>query len=192
MYKYETKLACAIDPSLVEYIQDDGTLIAQLEKSLYGLREAGKLWFDLLSNALKELGFTSCTYEQPLFKRGDDEIITVHVDDLLLTYTGDLVNELLDFFKTRDIPLKLNHLTEAEPLEHLGVIITMLPDKTLTLSQQHYIKTYILDECQPTKVYPTPAINADQNHQDDSPLVDKSKYLQKLMRLYYIAARTRL
>ena len=102
----------------MEYIQDDGILLAQLEKSLYGLREACKLWFDLLTNALKELGFTSCTYEQPLFKRGDDEVITVHVDDLLLTYTGDLGNELLNLFKTRDIPLKINHRTEAEPLEH--------------------------------------------------------------------------
>ena len=33
--KYETKLACAIDPSLAEYIQDDGTLLAQLEKSYF-------------------------------------------------------------------------------------------------------------------------------------------------------------
>ena len=97
----------------------------------------------------------------------------------------------MNFFKTRDIPLKINHLSEAEPLEHLGVIITMLPDKSLTLSQQHYIKTYIIDEYNPKKVYITPAINADQNLQDDSPLVDKSKYLQKLMRLYYVAARTR-
>ena len=189
--KYEAKLVCAINPTLEQYIQQDGTLLAQLEKSLYGLREAGKLWFDLLTNALKEIGFISCTYEQPLFKRGDNEFITVHVDDLLLTYTGELGEELMNFFKTRDIPLKINHLSEAEPLEHLGVIITMLPDKSLTLSQQHYIKTYIIDEYNPKKVYITPAINADQNLPDDSPLVDKSKYLQKLMRLYYVAARTR-
>lgn len=190
--KNEAQIVCAINPSLTEYVQDDGTMIAQLEKSLYGLREAGKLWFDMLSSALYELGFTSCVYEQTLFRRGDNEIITVHVDDLLLTYTDDLGHELMQYFESRKIPLKLNHLTETEPLEHLGVVIELMPDKTLTLSQHHYIKSYILDEYKPEKEYITPAIHTEHNDDQIQSLpVDKSKYLQKLMRIYYVAARTR-
>jgi hypothetical protein len=96
------------------------------------------------------------------------------------------------FFEKRKIPLKLNHLTETEPLEHLGMVIELMPDKTLTLSQHHYIKTYILDEYKPQKEFVTPAVNVEYNEdQLQSPPCDKSQYLQKLMRIYYVAAKTR-
>ena len=146
----------------------------------------------MLSTALTELGFTSCKCEQTLFRRGSDEIITVHVDDLLLTYTNDLGYELMQFFEKRNIPLKLNHLTETEPLEHLGMLIELMPDQTLTLSQQHYIKTYILDEYKPQREFVTPAVNVEHNEEQlQAPPCDKSQYLKKLMRIYYVAAKTR-
>ena len=77
-------------PTLQQYMQPDTTMFVQLEKTLYGLREAGKMWFDLLSMALINVGFQQCMHELPLFKRKNHEIISIHVDDLLITYSGNL------------------------------------------------------------------------------------------------------
>jgi hypothetical protein len=40
----------AFPPSM---IQDDGSVIVRLEKALYGLRQSGRIWYDLLSSKLE-------------------------------------------------------------------------------------------------------------------------------------------
>ncbi len=200
--KHEALIICTIDPKLKQYLQGDGTIFVQLEKTLYGLPEAGKCWFEMLSTLLIELGFQQCIHEQPLFKRGED-IITVHVDDLLLVYGGDLDTEIMQYFQRKNIALKIKYLTQTTPLEHLGVVLELNNDGTISLQQKHYIETYIINEYQPTKTYVTPALNTNHSLIEDpkqantqrDPLdttpIDKALYLKKLMRLYYIAARTR-
>ena len=46
------------DPSAKNFLQKDGSLLVQLEKALYGLPEAGKLWHELLRDNL-----TACKYK---------------------------------------------------------------------------------------------------------------------------------
>ena len=191
--KHESRILCKLDPTLQQYMQPGTAMFVQLEKTLYGLREAGKMWFDLLSMALINIGFQQCMHELPLFKRKNHEIISVHVDDLLITYSGNLDKELMDYFMKQHIPLKINHLTHTSPLEHLGIVIELQNDDSLHLSQQHYIQTHILNEYPSNHIFKTPAIIAkeDTHNTNDNELVDKTLYLKKLMRLYYVAARTR-
>ncbi len=191
--RHESKILCILDPTLQQYMQPDNTILVQLEKTLYGLREACRMWFELLSKALINIGFQQCMHELPLFKRQAHEIISVHVDDLLITYSGNLDQELMNYFLQQHIPLKINHLTKESPLEHLGIVIELQNDGSLHLSQQHYIQTYILNEYASTQIYKTPAIidKMETDNIHDNKLVDKTLYLKKLMRLYYVAARTR-
>ena len=201
--KKEALILCTIDQKLKQYLQHDGTFLVQLEKTLYGLPEAGKCWFTLLSTLLIEMGFTQCIQEPTLFKKHTD-IITIHVDDLLLTYSNNLDQQIMTYFTKKNIPLKIQHLTVDNPLEHLGVVIELQLDGSLALSQIHYIETSIIDEYKPTHTYVTPAINSNHSIIEDhnqlntttnQPLtpmpIDKESYLKKLMRLYYVAARTR-
>ena len=44
------------DNSTKEFLQADGSLLVQLEKALYGLSEAGKLWHELLRDNLRSAG----------------------------------------------------------------------------------------------------------------------------------------
>ncbi len=46
------------DNSAKEFLQADGSLLVQLEKALYGLPEAGKLWHELLRDNLRSAGYT--------------------------------------------------------------------------------------------------------------------------------------
>jgi hypothetical protein len=80
-------LIVRLDPSASEFLQDDGSMIVALIKALYGCLESGKLWYDLLSSSLIELGFTMNWYDRCVFnKESGEEMITVgiFVDDLFI------------------------------------------------------------------------------------------------------------
>jgi hypothetical protein len=76
-----------IDPSIKEFINDDGTVDVLLLKALYGLQESAKLWYDEITEKLKTLGFQVCSYDRCLFyqwKNGKLSLILLYVDDMLL------------------------------------------------------------------------------------------------------------
>ena len=62
----------------------------ELKKSLYGLKQAGRLWSQLLHTRLKESGFEECISDLWLYyKRDCDDmtVVGVYVDDFLVTET---------------------------------------------------------------------------------------------------------
>ncbi len=66
-----------------------------LQKGLYGLLQAGNLWYRLLSKTMIEIGYQQCKSEPCLYyKYIDDKLfmIAVYVDDLLMAY--DDCNEM--------------------------------------------------------------------------------------------------
>ena len=68
--------------------QDNQSTMKLLEKALYGCVESGKLWYDLLSSKLCELGFTANDYECCVFNKyvdGHQVSICINVDDLFVT-----------------------------------------------------------------------------------------------------------
>ena len=59
--------------------------IIKLKKSLYGLKEAGLLWFQLLKKTLEEEEFISGAYELCIFThRSKDIYIMIYVDDCII------------------------------------------------------------------------------------------------------------
>lgn len=66
-----------------------GRCYGVLQKGLYGLLQAGKLWYQLLSDTLIEIGYQQCKSEPCLYYRYiNDKIymIAVYVDDLLMAF----------------------------------------------------------------------------------------------------------
>ena len=60
----------------------------RLKKSLYGLKQAGRLWSQLLHGKLEDAVFTRCSTDMCLYyNRSGNETIVVgaYVDDLLVT-----------------------------------------------------------------------------------------------------------
>ena len=53
------KILLRVDPESRKYEQDDGSILVEIRKSLYGLPEAAQLWYEYLSNALKDGGVHS-------------------------------------------------------------------------------------------------------------------------------------
>ena len=95
-------LIIRLDPSESEFLQDDGSMLVALIKALYGCLESGKLWYDLLSSSLIELGFTMNWYDRCVFNKGHGEeqiTVGIFVDDLfiltkLLSTIQDLYTQL--------------------------------------------------------------------------------------------------
>jgi hypothetical protein len=79
-----------------------GCMVLRLQKVLYGLKQAGRRWYQTLVRMLTDLGFTQCSVDQAVFhkvvpKSGQHIIVVVHVDDF--TVAADSM-ALIDAFST--------------------------------------------------------------------------------------------
>ena len=140
------------DPSAREFLQRDNSLLVQLEKALYGLPEAGKLWHELLRDCLKACGYTHRPNDTTTWKRVEKKdgkvisvsIILVFVDDFMhiwKTFAGsDRIRDKLHAdLSTKGLPpLKCSRLTENNSVSFLGLSIQLLPGFRLFVSQPGY------------------------------------------------------
>jgi hypothetical protein len=85
--------------------------VCKLVKSIYGLKQASRAWFERLGAYLRHLGFTSTRSDVSLFvyrQGGDTTYILVYVDDILLTASTDrllhhIIGHLQSEFTIKDL-----------------------------------------------------------------------------------------
>ena len=71
-------------------VNNDADLVLELKEILYGLKQAGRLWSQLLHKRLEEEKFSRCICDSFLYYRRDVigvVIVGVYVDDHLVTGT---------------------------------------------------------------------------------------------------------
>src|ERR1700678_3263940 len=78
-------------------IKERSQYVVKLKKPLYGLKQAGRKWYNLLCCSLAEIGFTKSVADPAVFHvqvRGDVVVLAIHVDDTPITgSTAKLVSE---------------------------------------------------------------------------------------------------
>ena len=84
--------------------------IVKLRMSLYGLRQAPKLWYELLAKRLKGIGFRRSIVNDAVFistRRGPPVYLLVYVDDILVVGDGaaiqDVKERLSSLFTVTDL-----------------------------------------------------------------------------------------
>nr|CCA19525.1 GK15001 putative [Albugo laibachii Nc14] len=85
-----------------------------MEKSLYGLKQAGRLWHQLLHATLTNIGYVQCITDTCLYYKSDLDgttMVGTYVDDLLVTGTSD---QRVDVFFSQRACLELKDLGLAE------------------------------------------------------------------------------
>lgn len=72
--------------------------MCRLRKAIYGLKQVGRVWWKLINNKLKTLGFSNCIEDVCVYSRctkGQKFLLAIYVDDLVIASTSiKQINEL--------------------------------------------------------------------------------------------------
>ncbi|CAI7862077.1 unnamed protein product [Closterium sp. NIES-54] len=101
--------------------------VCQLQKSLYGIKQAPRLWQQNLRNILLEIGFKQLPHDYGMYRRdfrGEYILLTVYVDDLL--YTGSS-NKLLEQF-VKSLAGRVDITCNYDVKQFLGLNISYSPE----------------------------------------------------------------
>jgi len=118
-----------------------GMCILRLVKTLYGLKQSGRRWYQKLSSVFKSLGFTQCSVDQAVYfkvvvTKGKLTIVVVHVDNCTIVMnTICLINKLKASLSKH---FKVTDLGELHWM--LGIEVKCdHPGRLVHLSQRAYI-----------------------------------------------------
>jgi hypothetical protein len=148
----------------------------EMLKSIYGLKQAGRLFYQLVLAFLLTLGFICCpgdTCLMYLVEADNLALIMIYVDDLLLC---TLTKEFGDIL-TEKLTAKFNCKDLGEITYCLGIHIVTSPCRYyIALDLDRYIKNmitkYEFDDLQPL---PTPMVHDVKLTHTDSPTTDEEK-----------------
>ncbi|KAJ6437605.1 reverse transcriptase family protein [Purpureocillium lavendulum] len=116
---------------------ETSTMIAELEKALYGLRESPLLWYNELSQALEEAGIDR-THEEPCVFTNGKILVLVYVDDILILGPQQEKKAMDDL--VRHLQSKYD-LREESFQWYLGIrVIRDRPSRKIYLCQDAYIE----------------------------------------------------
>lgn len=170
-------------------------MVCRLKKSLYGLKQSPRNWYQLISSFIKEtLGFKACVSDPCLFTKTSDTgkkiIIFLFVDDMQVAFDASDTKE----WESAHLKLKqrFNITDLGESRLMLGMrICRNRRDRTITLDQELYItkslEKFGLSECRSER---TPA-STEVVNESNAKLTDLQLYQEKVGTLLYAAISTR-
>ena len=126
-------------------------LVCKLQKSLYGLKQSPRAWYEKLNSYLVSIQFKRCKSDNAIYtldKGSSRVIMVVYVDDLLIV-TGD--KRLMSDIKTQ---LKAKfEMSDMGPVNtYLGIQISQCEKSgSITLNQESYfqnvLKKFKMNDC---------------------------------------------
>ncbi len=175
------------------------TLVACLNKAIYGLKQARRTWYAALHSALEGIGFKQSNYDHGVFYaqlHAGLVVLAIHVDDC--TITGN-TQALLNTFK-----VKINAhymMTDLGPISWLlGISVARnRKNRTITLSQQSYIDSILvrfnLMDTKPLSIPMDPNISFSKNDcpttPDEVARMRRIPYREAIGSLMYASVGTR-
>ena len=178
---------------------NQGESVKHLRKSLYGLKQAGRKWYDTLCHALTDLGFRVNAADPGVFSAWNNEHITIlaiHIDDCMITGSSrDLISEYKRTLHS------CYSLTDLGPIHWLlGIKVTRDREvRTISLSQTSYIDTILsrfsLSDAKPiaSPITPGASYSKADTPSDAAQAVrmKKTPYREAIGSLMYTAIATR-
>ncbi|UYV60366.1 hypothetical protein LAZ67_1000955 [Cordylochernes scorpioides] len=172
------------------FVQDRNK-VCKLNKSIYGLPQSGRSWYEKFSQVLHDCGLEKLKSDPCVFKwKNEDKYfyVGIYVDDFItVSDSEDTSNRFIN---------KLRHHLEIKDVTCKGMFlgIKIIQDKEgISLQQSHYVQQilqkYGMKNC---KEVPTPGskeINLDNHIEDDN--CDQHTYQEALGMLMFLAVNTR-
>ena len=132
-----------------------GSRVLRLIKTLYGLKQSGRRWYQKLTSIFTSLGFRQCAVDQAVFFKSDQKaaeltVVAVHVDDCTIAASSARLVDALKAGMRRHV--EVTDLGELHWM--LGIEIRRDKDAgTVHLSQRAYIdsilRRYNLNDLKP-------------------------------------------
>ncbi|MBW0560795.1 hypothetical protein O181_100510 [Austropuccinia psidii MF-1] len=123
----------------------------RLRKSLYGTKQAPRMWKSKLASALSSLGLISTRSDELLFINDEKSLLLhVHVNDAFII--SQLENKIIEFLNKLNTTFKLK--SKKKPTQHLGYLLKWSSDKILINQTGLITKTlqqFNMDDCRPVK-----------------------------------------
>ena len=111
-------------------LNDNGDKVLKLIKNMYGLKDAGRTWFERLTDGLLSMGFVATASDSCIFTKGTN-IIILYVDDyIIMSKTKEEVDTLFSELETKGYKL----MDEGTMEEYLGIMITHNADGSYRMS----------------------------------------------------------
>ena len=128
----------------------DPNMVMALNKSIYGLKESGRLWYECINNLLKKLGFTRSMFDPCIYFNLNTKIfILVYVDDCLIAG-----QDLKQVNKTIGKMNEVYQLKKSDLQDFLGFQITQdINTNIIEVCSKKYIEKCLdemdLSNCKP-------------------------------------------
>jgi len=127
----------------------------RLNKALYGLRQALRPWHQEIDDFLQSIGFHHSQADISLYIRNAGVLILLYVDDILVFYAEEALENALRVKQRLILQYKMSNLGPAK--QFLSLEIDRLADGTITLSRPGYISTILARfNMQDANLAPTP------------------------------------
>ncbi|RVW55235.1 Retrovirus-related Pol polyprotein from transposon TNT 1-94 [Vitis vinifera] len=162
--------------------------VCRLRKSLYGLKQSPRAWFERFTKVVKGYGFVQCQSDHTLFVKhfleGKLAIIIVYVDDIILTGDHEEKIDLLKKLLTKEFEIKdLGNLKYF-----LGMEIAR-SKKGIAVSQRKYVLDLLNEtgmlRCKPAETPMDTTVKLEES--DGSAPVDKGRYQRLVGKLIYLS-----
>jgi hypothetical protein len=170
---------------------DRFTNVYKLLRNLYGLKDAGKTWFDFLKKGLVERGWKPSAIDGCLFTK-DGIMLIVYVDDaILISPYKSLIHK-----EIKSLQLDYDLTDDGEHEDYLGTQFSRKADGSIELSQPKMIERVLkiigLDpDSTRVKLHNTPASDSKilDNDPDALPRIQPWSYRSAIGCLSYLQLR---
>ena len=175
------------DPILKDYVQDDGRILVRLRKALYGLKTAGRDWFNNVKETLINCGYKQSQVDKCIFY-GNGITIFTYVDDFLTIGEPTAINAFRDNMTRAYGKLKEKRGSEVM---YLGMNIKRMRNGDITVDQKGYIEQLLSDYQVDGNESKYPACANLMHESENHDVVDEKDYLSLVMKIMFIATRSR-
>ncbi|MCH81055.1 retrovirus-related Pol polyprotein from transposon TNT 1-94 [Trifolium medium] len=160
--------------------------VCKLLKSLYGLKQASRKWYEKLTSVLLQQGYTQSTADHSLFTLTNKDSFTallVYVDDIILAG-----NSLQEFDRIKTIMDNTFKIKDLGKLKYFLGIEVAHSKQGITICQRKYCLDLLKDTgLLGSKPAPTPLDPSVKLHQDDAAVYeDIGGYRRLIGKLLYL------
>jgi hypothetical protein len=186
-----TKQITELFPKHSKFVDKGGFMYTVMRKAMYGCIQASSMWFNLLTQVLREFGYEHCPTDKCVMRKVKGDrilLLLIYVDDILAIIDDrekvDLKELLVGMFGT--VQYEVNN-----ELSYLGMQVKVEEDSA-TIDMSSYVRNLVRDVA--TKVELSPGTRVSFKVDESSPKLEEKerKWFHSLTaKLLYLAKRAR-